>query len=357
MKTLILGRTAFALGVALSATNALAHHVAVDAQTGESGPITVVSADTPAQGSVSFGTQLYVEDYDAFLDEELEHFAEEGFEGVHNTDTAYVAKFSASYAVLDNLTVSAVLPYFIRDGIREAEHDHGSQGHGSHGHGSHGHGSAGHGGGTEIHTLGTAAGIGDLQIGAKYRLLDRREAPIGLALIAGLSIPTGDVRERQNDGSRFETEFQPGTGSWDPRAGLAVSRSVGPISLDASGVYTLRTEGSQDTNLGDHLAFGAAVSWRIGKGPHVHSDGTFERHDALDLILEFNGEWEERERIDGVRDLNSGGTQLFLSPGARFVSSNGWNAYATVSIPVHDDLNGIQNETDMHLKLGLVVSL
>ena len=201
------------------------------------------------------------------------------------------------------------------------------------------------------------AGIGDLQIGAKYRLLDRREAPIGLALIAGLSIPTGDVRERQNDGSRFETEFQPGTGSWDPRAGLAVSRSVGPISIDASGVYTLRTEGSQDTNLGDHLAFGAAVSWRIGKGPHVHSDGTFERHDALDLILEFNGEWEERERIDGVRDLNSGGTQLFLSPGARFVSSNGWNAYATVSIPVHDDLNGIQNETDMHLKLGLVVSL
>ncbi|WP_299194043.1 transporter [uncultured Erythrobacter sp.] len=353
MKTTNLRLTAAAsLTFVLSATSALAHHVAVDSQTGESGPITVISADTPKQGSVSFGTELYVEDYDAFLDEELEHFAEEGFEGVHNTDAAYVAKFSASYAVRDNLTVSAALPYFIRDGIREAEPDHAMHGHGSLGHGSQGHGAA-----TEIHTLGTAAGIGDLQIGAKFGLLDRREAPIGLALIAGLSIPTGDVRERQNDGSRFETEFQPSTGSWDPKAGLAISRSIGPISLDASGVYTFRTEGSQDTNLGDHFAFGAAASWRIGKGPHVHSDGTFERHDAFDLILEFNGEWEERERINGASNLNSGGTQLFISPGARFVSSNGWNAYATVSIPVHEDLNGIQNETDMRFKLGFLVSL
>lgn len=324
-----------------NAPAALAHHVSVNSPTGEAGPITTVSADIGEKGSLSLGAEVYVEDYDSFRDEELKAFAEAGIDGVHNTDTAYVTKLSVNYVLLDNLSVNVVLPYFVRDGIREAEHDHAL----------HGHDAA-----NEIHSLGTAAGIGDLQIGAKLGLLDRKDSPVGLAIIAGLSLPTGDKRELQNGGSRFETEFQPGSGSWDPKAGLAIGKSFGPLSLDASGVYTLRTEGSQNTNLGDHFAFDAAASWRIGKGPHVHGDGTYERHSALDLIVEFNGEWEERERAGGFRDPNSGGTQLFVSPGARYVSANGWNAYAAVAIPVHEDLNGIQNETDMRMKVGINVS-
>ena len=39
---------------------------------------------------------------------------------------------------------------------------------------------------------------------------------------------------------------------------------------------------------------------RLGKGLHTHADGVKERHSALDLIVEMNGEWEERERVGSL---------------------------------------------------------
>ncbi|QUL36873.1 transporter [Erythrobacter sp. JK5] len=328
---------------AVSGGPAWAHHVSVSGPSNQAGPITTITAATPEQGTLSIGTDFYIEDYDAFRDAQLLDFAEMDLDGVHNTDAAYVTSLNVEYGLLDRLSVSLTVPFFIRTGIREAEH-----------HEDDGAAASAH---PEIEQLGSSTGIGDLQLGAKYAVLDRNADGVGLALLAGLSIPTGNADEDTNDGERFETEFQPGSGSWDPRIGLAIGKGFGPVSLDASVLYTLRTEGSQDTNLGDHLAFNAGLSWRIGKGPHIHADGTFERHQALDLIVEVNGEWEERERVGAVRDVHSGGTQIFLAPGLRYSSAHGWAIYSSLGIPVHEDLNGIQNDTDIRFKLGVALSL
>jgi len=308
--------------------------VTVSGPANSAGGITTVSPDTAKAGDLLIGLDFYVEDYNAISDAELLEFAEDDIEGVHSTGTAYISTLGIEYGVTNRLSLSLSLPYIIRNGIREAGH--------------HGH----DGDESEIESLGTAEGIGDLQLGAKFALLDREADGVGVALIAGLSIPTGATGERTDDGERFEPEFQPGSGSWDPRFGIALGKNFGPLSATANVLYTLRTEGSQDTNLGDHLAFNAALSWRLGKGAHVHDDGSFERHEALDLILELNGEWEERERIGSLRDIHSGGTQIFLAPGLRYSSANEWSMFTSLGIPVHEDLNGIQNETDIRFKLG-----
>ena len=332
-----------AAAIIFASSPANAHHVSISGPAGDAGPITTVSPETLSKGSLAAGFEIYVEDYDAFRDEELLEFAEEDIEGVHNTDAAYVASLGLECGVADNLSVSLTLPFLIRDGIREAEHHEGDgDGHGAH---------------PEIEALGTATGIGDLQLGLKYRLLERSQNGLSLALLAGVSIPTGENNQLDNEGGRFESEFQPGSGSWDPRVGLSIGKSIGPVSADANALYTHRTEGSQATNLGDHLAFNAALSWRLGKGSHYHDDGTFERHQALDLILEVNGEWEERERVGLLRDANSGGTQILLAPGVRYSSANGWALFSSVGIPIHEDLNGIQNNTDVRFKFGISLSI
>lgn len=325
------------------ASPALAHHVTAAGPSNRAGPIMTIAPDVIGKGKIMFGLDLTVEDYDAFSDMQLLHFGEEGDEGVHTLDTAYVASANIEYGLLDRLSVSVALPYILRTNIREADHHEGNGGsHPAHG---------------AIEELGNARGIGDLQLGAKFALLDRKSDGVGVSLLAGLSIPTGATHEGPQGEHGIETEFQPGSGSWDPSAGITIGKSFGPLSIDASATYTLRTEGSRDTNLGDQFAFGGAVSWRLGKGPHVHDDGTFERHQALDLIVEVNGKWEERQRIGEERDPNSGGTQIFVSPGVRYVSANGWSLYSSVAIPVHHDLNGIQNETDVRFKLGVGLAI
>lgn len=317
---------------------AMAHHVVAPGPSNAAGSINTISPDGPGAGELAFNTEFYAENYRAFSDEELTEFAEAGLDGVHNTDAAYLATLSLLYGVSDRLGLSLAIPFVVRTGVREVGHHDDTDDHAAH---------------PEIAQLGSSEGLGDLQIDAKYTVLDRNTNGFGLALIAGLSVPTGKKTERTNEGSRFETEFQPGSGSWDPRFGLAVGKSLGPFSADANLLYTLRTEGSQDTNRGDHLAFNAGLSWRIGKGSHTHDDGVFERHEALDLIVEFNGEWEERERVGNFRDPHSGGTQIFVSPGARYSSANGWTIYSSVGIPIHENLRGTQNDTDIRFKLGV----
>lgn len=74
-------------------------------------------------------------------------------------------------------------------------------------------------------------------------------------------------------------------------------------SRDASILYNLATEGSQDTNLGDTFLYNLALSYRVlqkGKG-------------SLDLILEANGEWKEKQEMSGVKDENSAGATPCLS--------------------------------------------
>jgi hypothetical protein len=85
--------------------------------------------------------------------------------------------------------------------------------------------------------------------------------------LVGVKTPTGTTDERDNEGELFETEFQPGSGSWDPLIGLAVTRGFGRWSLDSNVLYSLATEGVQQTDLGDRFHYNGAISYRlIGAG-------------------------------------------------------------------------------------------
>jgi len=334
-KKSISGPLAIALIVAFTANEARAHHVAVGGPTATAGPINAPSADTLRQGEVTVALRAQAENYDEFSNRALEGFAAAGLEGVHNTDAAFIASLAFEYGVTDDLSIGVVAPYVLRYGVREGEIEDGVP---------------------EAHVLGGARGFGDLVVTARYRFLDRAQHGVSLSLLASLKTPTGESDERTDSGGSFETEFQPGSGSWDPSVGLAAGAKVGPFFVDASGGYTFVTEGDRDTNLGDRASYNLGLSYRIGKGAHTHDDGVFERHEALDLVLELNGEWGEHERIGAEIDPHSGGSQLFISPGLRYVLKQGWTSFVSVGFPLYEDLNGQQNETDFRATVGLGAS-
>ena len=76
---------------------------------------------------------------------------------------------------------------------------------------------------------------------------------------------------------------------------------------------------------------------------------------ALDLVLELNGEWHGARKVAGIKDENSGGNVVYLSPGC-LASWDKWSGFASVGIPVVNHVNGVQAEPDWRLLTGVAVS-
>ena len=91
-------------------------------------------------------------------------------------------------------------------------------------------------------------------------------------------------------------------------------------------------------------------------GPgHGHSHQEVPAGPTLDLILELNGEWHAHEIDAGVKDPNSGGNTVYLSPGLR-LSMDKWSGFVSVGIPIVNHSNGFQSEADVQVFSGIAVT-
>ena len=331
----------------------MAHHVGGVGNALGAGPIVTISASTLEQGHSVVGIAVDYQSLSGLSDETLINATASMPPGapeanhVHDLRSVQAYAISYAYGVTDDFMVALRLPYVRRTGIREAhEHEPGE---------------------FEVEDLGTADGIGDLTLFGQYRFL--RQQGTQLALLFGSEAPTGKTNDRTRQDEVFDAEFQPGSGSWDPFLGVAWTYQNGFWSFDSNVLYTFGTEGTQDTDLGDRFQFNFAVSYRLtslgsgsppmfyGATPHEHdNDGHHHSHantgPSLDLVLELNGEWHAEQETNGISDPNSGGNTVFLSPGLR-LSQDKWSGFASLGIPLIDDLNGIQSEPDWRVpRLG-----
>lgn len=346
--------------VLLTTVCAHAHHPGGPGNVG-SGPIVTISADTLRQGESSVAIMFEMTKVAAFSDAKLIDFASRHIHA-HSMDAILVPSIAVAYGITNDLMVSARLPYVVRKDIREGHHDHG--------HGGHVH--------NEVVERGDTEGIGDMSALLQWRFLNNRISGTQAALLGGVKAPTGPTKRRDGDGELFEMEFQPGSGSWDFMVGAAISQRAGNLGLHANVLYTFAGDGSQDTNLGDRFQYNLAVSLRVMGGvsttgamhlgampepmyhgagrsvkDHVHVEAP--RGPSLDLVLELNGEWQDYERTAGVKEENSGGNVIYLSPGVR-LSGDKWSTFLSVGIPVVSNLNGVHPESDYRIVSGVSMS-
>jgi hypothetical protein len=362
-KTTLIATGAASLTIALAAR---ADHPTISLERGTPGPITTASAIPLPEGVLTLTTQAQFIFNDEISDAALIRFSELD-EDIHSTESLTSLAISGAYGVSDNITLGIGLPYIWRSNLKEAGH-HDEEGEES----GHGHeeveeeeeeGS--------VERLGDSNGIGDLAIYTQMRILGDDSTDHHLSLIAGLKTPTGRTGVRTREGELFEAEHQPGSGSWDPIAGLAFTRQAGPFSFDASVLYSFVTEGTQDSNLGDIFNYNVAASYRIlspasqAENHHPHHGGkgkstlppATHHHDGgglvWDLILEANGDRREKVEIHGVNDDNTGGNLTYLSAGSRWGWGDGWSVTVSAGVPIVKDLNGVQSEPNARVLVGL----
>ena len=211
----------------------------------------------------------------------------------------------------------------------------------------------------------------------QYRFFNNQAARTEAAVLFGIKAPTGVTHRINDQGERFDAEFQPGSGSWDGLFGLACTQRFGRWSFENNVLYMFVSKGVLDTNLGDRFLFNAALSYSLmrdpvstgpmklgalpepmyhgGPGTHQHSHQEALAGPALDLVLELNGEWHAQEIESGAKDPNSGGTTLYLAPGLRY-SSGKYSSFLSVGIPIVNNLKGIQSEPDVRIVAGASVA-
>lgn len=324
-------------GFAGYATPALADHGTAGTGPQTGGPIVGVSARTTAKGKAALAIELAIAKPDNRDDATLAALAGQHVHA-HDQDRSEVYTLGAAYGLTDNLTLSASLPYVRRIAIREGEHAHV--------------------GGTAIDSVaerGNSIGFGDAAVIAKWRFTGENHHGWEAALLAGLKLPTGATRRFDLEGERFESEHQPGTGSWDPLAGLALTRSLPRGSFNASATYQFSTRGSQDTRLGDRAQIALGLSHRLtGGGIDYHGNRRDAGHDdaAIDGVMELNAEWEGRQDVAGQVDGYSGGKALFVSPGVR-LGVGAWTFTLSGSLPLAQDIRLSHSETRYRLRFGI----
>ncbi len=204
-------------------------------------------------------------------------------------------------------------------------------------------------------------GVGDIRIDVMYNV------DTGLTASLGLSIPTGSIDEKvtmamfgtnilnglsmTNTNGPIQAPYamQLGSGTIDLIPAVTYSQKLGDWNIGGQATYVLRTgENDNDYTLGDKLEL---MAW--GKYLVLPSLTLSGRLNILD--------WDE---IDGVDSqipvsmaptsdaVNSGGTRIDLLVGVSGHFSKYHMLSFELGVPIYQDLDGVQMETDLLYSIG-----
>jgi hypothetical protein len=205
-----------------------------------------------------------------------------------------------------------------------------------------------------------SSGFGDLMVGASWqRVFDAEQR--GFASL-GVSLPTGSTDERDDmpgcPDCKLEYVMQTGSGTFDLLPAVAYTAVRGAWSLGAQLAYRLRLGRNEDEyRLGDRAEADAWVarrwsgSWRSSL--RLAGSGWGNVHGADPEIDPMMSPTNDPDRQGGRRVDLALGTDWFAGEGRTSGASIG----IEFGVPIYQDLDGPQLETDWFLTLGLRWSL
>ncbi|VAW53617.1 hypothetical protein MNBD_GAMMA06-256 [hydrothermal vent metagenome] len=194
----------------------------------------------------------------------------------------------------------------------------------------------------------SATGFGDLTVFGRYTVV-KRDWPgrnFRVAPFAGIKAPTGNDDESDNFG-RLPPAVQVGSGSWDPLAGVVLTYQTLAYQLDGQFSYQIKNE-ANGFEAGDVARLDASLQYRLL--PKKFTSGGLP--DFLYAVLETNLINQQKNRVNGNEDDNSGGTRLFLALGLQYVTKR-WIAETSLQVPVSQNLNGNALENDYIARLSV----
>jgi hypothetical protein len=172
-----------------------------------------------------------------------------------------------------------------------------------------------------------SSGVEDCFIQAEYAFYnkDKKTYAHQMTAVGNIILPTGSYKK------------YPPTGFGSPSFSLGITASH--MSIDwfvfavLGAVLTTRHQGG--TQFGQSLLYQGGFSRNIA----YKSDAWL-----LNLMVELDGIFRPHDRLDGVKDRNSGGSIFFVAPSLYFATQR-FFLHAGIAFPVAQHLFGEQNKT------------
>ena len=181
-----------------------------------------------------------------------------------------------------------------------------------------------------------SSGLGDIVLRSRYRFLrlDTPGVQRSAAVLAQVKLPTGD-----DDGSP-----RLGSGSTDFVGGLLYGHESRRWYYNLAARYRLNTEGGDGLEKGDRQFLDLVGGVRPVLTGYLEPDAV--------VFLEINWENAGRDERNGVTLGDTGGWELFLSPGL-FATYRNVALRTGVQIPIAENLDGNQPTSDYRFKFEL----
>jgi hypothetical protein len=175
-------------------------------------------------------------------------------------------------------------------------------------------------------------GLGDIDAGARFFIFQdtnlSEKKRHSLALMAGVTAPTGNNNFKDADGARIDEHSQLGTGSWVPYLGLSYAFHKDPWNFSAYTAVRFHTINAYDYLYGTGIVAGIGTQFRIW--------------DPFALTLGIDARYAYNDTLADVTQVNTGGAVFGLTPGFILnVVSDLW-LKGNVQIPFYTRLSGEQ---------------
>jgi hypothetical protein len=297
------------------------------------GPIMTMPAYTLPKGKFVLSTGINYQNYDEFTISQMKAINRRGIHAHSNSATMQVSA-NLLYGITDDLSVIISYPFqsnfnsqYTYEGFTYDEDD--------------------------------SIGLGDMSIMLKYQLPEIEKINLHTALIAGLEFPTGFTNEKDKDGYRLSADHQPGSGSWDPLMGIAISKNfksekLEDLSLHSNILYKLSNQGSQNTIVGDIVNFNLAANYIIdqeqpNKFQKIFPKEILGQKTRWSLVSEINSMWQEKTAYDGIKDDAHGGLLINWMNGVKLAIEDKIILGFLAGFPLINDLNGVRPEAGFNL--------
>ena len=173
-------------------------------------------------------------------------------------------------------------------------------------------------------------GLGDVRVTARYQGLNETR---NVGITFGFKLPTGEYKQNFNRGVQagnpLDRGLQAGTGSTDLLLGVfrtdALSRDW---DWFARGQY--------------QRAIATRDGYRPGHSINLSGGLRYLGHEMVTPELQLNFVHSGRDRGVNSDEVNSGGTLVYLSPGATLSVNKRIKLYGYVQLPVYQNVEGFQ---------------
>ncbi|GMR00930.1 MAG: hypothetical protein BMS9Abin19_0273 [Gammaproteobacteria bacterium] len=179
------------------------------------------------------------------------------------------------------------------------------------------------------------SGQGDLRLFTKYRFWRKDGPGVQQSMTVAVKVKT-------NTGSSGDSNVSSGT--TDSMLGLAYGYESRKWYRWAALRYLFNGENDTGLRRGNKILYDLVGGIRQHQTSYLEPDTVW--------LLELNGEYSERNELDGSALSNSGGNEVFVSPGIFWTLRN-FAVKAGVQIPVLSQLNESQQKTDYRARLIL----